>query len=295
MNIKKIMTSALSSLLLADVYAATQPKFTVVPQTPTVINLPMNGVATLDYVVTNQTQVTRTLTMVGIKGITPNTTGTGVCANPFTLASKQSCTLKLSIAGSQIPPSIDNGPQVCSIQGRGNNNPNPFLCSQPSQADSLKITRILAERPLLSVTPTSFIFTAADETQAFTITNNSTMVTALAISVNFTNTSLDGNMSQNSAACASVLPGVSCDLLLTSGTNAVSTTAVPIQGSNTKKRGLRLTSAIPQTALLSVSPDSLILQATNGTPVSQTMVVTNAAQGTSASNIRADFTGTDWD
>ncbi|MFZ4077794.1 MAG: hypothetical protein ACOYKA_07400, partial [Legionellaceae bacterium] len=254
--------------------------------------MPLNGVATVEYVVTNQTSMTRTLTMVGIKGITPITTGVGVCTNPFTLASKQSCTLKLSIAGDQIPPSIVKGPEVCAIQGRGNNNPSPFLCSQPSQANSLKITRTLVERPLLSVTPTSFIFTAADQTQAFTVTNNSTTVTALAISANFTNTALDGNMTQNSAACASVLPGDSCDLMLTLGSNAVSTTAVPIQGSNTKKRGVRLTAAIPQTALLSVSPDSLILQATNGTPVSQDMVVTNATPNTTASNIRADLIGT---
>ena len=276
---------------LSTVYAA-QPKFSFVPQTATVIDLPINGATTVAYEVTNQTNITRTLTTVGTKGITPVTTGSGVCANPFTLSSKQSCILTLLVTGSQIPEHVTRGPEVCAIQGNGNNNPNLFLCSQPSKANSLNITRTRIERPLLSVTPTSFTFTAASQTQVFTVTNNSTTVTAKSIAANFSNTALNGNISQDATDCTSLAPGATCNLSLTTGTNNVSETGVPIQGTNTKKVGVKLTLAIPQTALLSINPTSLILQATNGSPVSEDIVVTNTAQASTATTVRADFTGT---
>lgn len=103
--------------------------------------LPNNFTETVSYLVTNQTQVTRTLTMTPITGVTQTTTGTGVCSNPFTLANQQSCTLILVINGSQVSSSgIHGGPVICKTNGPSDPTPSPFLCSQPNQSDTLAVS-----------------------------------------------------------------------------------------------------------------------------------------------------------
>lgn len=124
-------------------HAATQPKFSIIPEADAVTSflLPSNFTETVRYQVTNQTKITRTLTMVPIAGVSQTLTGTGVCANPFTLAPQQTCTLILVINGSQVPASgIDSGPVVCKTKAPGNPLPDPFLCSQPSAANTLAVS-----------------------------------------------------------------------------------------------------------------------------------------------------------
>ena len=126
----------------SQLYAA-QPKFNIVPVagTVTTILLPNNFTETISYQVTNQTAITRTLTMVPIQGVTQTTTGAGVCPSPFTLASQQSCTLTLVVNGSQVSTSgINGGPVICKTNGANDPSPDPLLCSQPSIQNALGIS-----------------------------------------------------------------------------------------------------------------------------------------------------------
>lgn len=127
-------------LFTNNVFAKTQPKFTIIPTTPTSFTLSIHSTATVRYQVTNKTQIRRQLTMTPITGITQQTTGSGVCSNPFTLAHGESCLLTLLIHGDQINRLTIGGPVICKTKGTNDNSPDPFLCSQPSESDSLNIS-----------------------------------------------------------------------------------------------------------------------------------------------------------
>ena len=123
-------------------FGRTQPKFGVVPAVNNGNNIQMSEVSntTAVYNITNNTAVTRTLTMSPIIGISQNTQSVGACANPFTLPAKGgSCLLSLVINGSQLQSNVFEGPVICKTQGNNNNTPSPFLCSEPSQANTLNI------------------------------------------------------------------------------------------------------------------------------------------------------------
>ena len=96
-----LMILMMSSSML---YAA-EPKFSIIPASDsiTAFLLPSNFTETVSYQVTNQTKITRTLTMVPITGVSQKVSGSGVCSNPFTLANQESCTLTLFINDSQVP------------------------------------------------------------------------------------------------------------------------------------------------------------------------------------------------
>lgn len=137
---KYCFIGVINFIISTAVLAETQPKFTIIPTTPTKIVLPANSTATIIYRVTNMTKITRQLTAGPIPGVTQVTSGAGVCGNPFTLAHGKSCLLTLFVDGSQLPGPITRGPVVCKTNGPNNNTPDPFLCSQPSVQDLLHIT-----------------------------------------------------------------------------------------------------------------------------------------------------------
>jgi DNA-binding beta-propeller fold protein YncE len=130
--------------LLAPTCVNAAPDFGLDPITPTVMLLPQNSSAQVRYTVTNNTQITRQITMTPIAGVTQVTLGGGVCANPFTLTPGQSCTLILQVLGSQIPARINGGPVVCKTKSPTDNTPDPFLCSQPALVNRLNVTAIAA-------------------------------------------------------------------------------------------------------------------------------------------------------
>lgn len=141
---KKICLLFISFLLLmsaSSLFAAT-PKFNIVPAAGSITSLllPSNFSETVDYQVTNLTSVTRTLTMVPIIGVTQTVTG-GMCSALFTLATGQSCTLRLVITGSQVPVSgIKGGPVICKTKSPSDPSPDPSLCSQPSTGNILSVS-----------------------------------------------------------------------------------------------------------------------------------------------------------
>ena len=131
----KALTLILSSILfsLSALLHAGSPVWTFTPLTATSISVPANGIATIQYQVTNQSAKSHSLVMRPITGITQTTTGVGICSNPFTLPSKgSSCTLTLQVNGSQLTHSITDGPIVCE-QG------STLQCYKPSPSNALNI------------------------------------------------------------------------------------------------------------------------------------------------------------
>jgi 6-phosphogluconolactonase (cycloisomerase 2 family) len=136
-------------------HALSQPTFELIPTTPTRLDIPINSTATVSYTLTNQTKLTRTLTMRPITGIAQDTSS-GHCTSPMELEPHASCLLSLTIDGSQIAQHISSGPEICRTTGPDNNTPDPFLCSQPSQTNSLNITR---------AAPNNFAYIAQGQSQ----------------------------------------------------------------------------------------------------------------------------------
>ena len=176
--IKYLLICSAYWLITTSLHAETQPKFTLTPTTATTVTVPANRTATVIYRVTNMTKITRQLTASPIFGITQVTTGAGVCANPFTLATGESCLLTLLINGAQLSNPITQGPVVCKTNGPNNNTPDPFLCSQPSQEDSLNITgaaNVYVVTPSgtnVAISPSTPQTVSIGTTQAFTVTAN---------------------------------------------------------------------------------------------------------------------------
>lgn len=109
------------------------PVWTFTPLTPTSISIPSNGIAVVQYTITNQSKKTHRLVMDQIQGVTQDTSGS-YCKSPFTLASKESCVLKLNIT-----QAVYGGPIICE---QIPNCTNCHLeCYQPSPNALLSITQ----------------------------------------------------------------------------------------------------------------------------------------------------------
>ena len=140
-NINAYLLALGISCLAAATHAETQPKFTMTPTTPTSISVPSTGSAVISYTVTNNTKITRTLTMQPLVGVIQETDA-GKCSNPFTLSHGKSCSLSLLIDGSLIPSTgLYGGPVICKTRGPGDNNPDAYLCSQPSENNIIRATK----------------------------------------------------------------------------------------------------------------------------------------------------------
>lgn len=140
MNRKLYCLLLLCSTFLAH---AAKPLFNIVPFSGsiTAFLLPNNFTETVQYQVTNQSSRTRTLTMLGLPGVTQTTSGNGLCSNPFTLASNQSCILTLVVQGAAVPSSgISRGPVICATKSSSDSAPDLFLCSEPSRENTLAVS-----------------------------------------------------------------------------------------------------------------------------------------------------------
>ncbi|QLZ67536.1 hypothetical protein FOLKNPGA_00308 [Legionella sp. PC1000] len=268
----------------ASLYAAPQPKFTLIPTTATTVQVPANGAATLQYQVSNQTKITRTLTIVPLPGVFQTSTQAGSCPNPFILAPKQSCLLTLTILGPQLPPAgIHGGPVVCKTKGPGDNSPDPFLCSQPSPSNQLNITRVSPALANLAVNPSVLTLMAGSGIPGvIQITNTSTTITAFNVHALLPPTWTD--VIQDASNCVSIAPGASCQLRVTPGTIPRPQSTVFIQGDNTIQASILLSVAPPPSATITVTGSPLIL-IKNGSTLGLT--VTNTSTNVTAINVRA--------
>ena len=275
----------LSVVLLsyAAVNFAATPKFLLTPTSRTKATLPTNQTATITYKVTNQTAITRTLTIKPISGATQITTGSGACANPFTLSPGSSCDLVLRFVGSPSAATIAGGPVVCKTKSSTNTDPDPFLCSQPATADKLLITRIEAKSQL-SISPSSLILTADSPYTpgTITVTNNSTR-TIDNVAASLSGTVLSGYVTQDSSACTTLTSGASCQLIFTPSSTAVSATSFPIKGDASTAVGAKITINNPAAPSLSVTNSPLTV--TEGSI--GTLIVRNTSSSVSAYNVTA--------
>ncbi|MDR3442318.1 MAG: hypothetical protein P4L65_04815 [Legionella sp.] len=245
---KQIGLAVITFFFYSSIYAEAQPKFSIEPTntTATTILLPVTSSATVQYQVTNKTKLTRTLTVVPITGMTHQTIGAGFCSNPFTLAPNQHCLLTLSFNGSQLARGgVRNGPQVCKTQGPGNNNPDLFLCSQPSQKNSLNISITNAEIKAsvssltLSVNNTGLNAALTGKPRQITLTN---IGQSPAQNVTYQlSSSLPVGTTITPAYCGTILPTGKCILTITpsalptAAPGDLNPTAISLQaaGSNT--------------------------------------------------------------
>ena len=264
--------------------AATQPKFSLIPATLTTVVLPVNGQTTVQYKVTNNTKVTRTLTMVPIKGITQSISQSGSCANPFTLSHNESCFLNLPLIGTQITERVLGGPKICKTKGPGDNTPDPFLCSQPSEINSLNITSVGIQEAIISVSPSVQQMFVGGPPVTLIVTNYSTTVTAQNITLSLPSTWTD--VHQDSSSCVSVAPGKTCMLIFMPGaTTAHPNPQVnPIQGSNTNQATATLS---VQNVNLTVAPPSLTIQ--TNTSATGILSVTNQNSSVIANSVAVTF------
>lgn len=129
-------------------FANSQPTVDMVAKTATLVIVPVNRHAYVQYKVTNKTRITRTLTMTAIPNVTQLTSERSACSNPFTLGPNQSCNLTLYIDGALQHSNYSGGPIICKTQS-GTNTPDPFFCSQPNPSMVLYIY------PAAAVTPSA--------------------------------------------------------------------------------------------------------------------------------------------
>ena len=279
------LTIAFVFLITNILHAATQPKFTIIPTTATSLSMQSTDVATVQYVVTNKTKITRTLTMAPIKnGITQITGGSGGCGNPFILANNQSCVLTIQISAALLPVGRTSNPVKICKTITGTNTPDPFLCSQTSQANNLDITRF-PEKAVISSNTRSLQLTVDGTPQSITITNRSYNVSAQNINAILAGTSLEGNVVVTANTCQNVAPRASC-VITFSATQPVATSPVNVQirGSNTNTISILISTIIPNTAQLSITGSPLVLYSSGS---NGTIYVTNNGPTIVANNITA--------
>ncbi|KTD59943.1 hypothetical protein [Legionella shakespearei] len=136
------LTLMVLTLISSVLHADARPKFSIVPLEPQENHLKITkvGAGEVIYRVTNNTKITRTLTLTPQKGVVQKTNMPGSCPAQFTLAPNQSCSLHIEVHGNQIAREGHvGGPVVCKSN---NGAADPFLCSQPSLVNSLYVTFI---------------------------------------------------------------------------------------------------------------------------------------------------------
>lgn len=156
-----------------------------------------------------------------------------------------------------------------------------------------KIAAVLAGTDLfelltLSLSGSPFSLTAGGTTGTLTVTNTSAKGIATDIQSDFSSTALEGNVSETGNDCASLAPGASCTLSITSESAVVPTTSFIIRGANTVDLSAVLTILAPP-AVIVVTGSPLELVAGGGSGV---LSITNTSSIATATNIIADFTGT---
>ncbi len=225
-----LLISALIFCQLSSAKTAS-PLWTFTPLTATTLAVPVNTTATIQYLITNQSQKSHTLAMLPIAGIQQKTT-LGNCANPFTLAYQQSCTLTLEITGNALPADVLGGPKVCQ-QG------NVLQCYQPSVANSLNITRITASNAMLTSNVATLALATSGNARTILLTNTSqTPAFDVAYSVS---PALPAGSIISPATCGTIAPSDTCTLTITPGATpsampgdtAPTPIALSIAGSNT--------------------------------------------------------------
>lgn len=227
--------------------------------------MPVNGVAMVQYRVTNQSSKPHTLIMQPIPGITQITTGLSVCSAPFVLSGKSSCILSLEINGSQLSGPLTDGPVVCQ---QGNLN----QCYRPSAANILRVTVTPVSMVTLSVNPTTLLF-AENSTGDVTVTNNADSPVA-AENVVATIPGASSISVQSTTCTASLAIGASCTITFASGTQE-GPTSISLAGDNTNTVNVDVTvTSQPQISISNPVQQNRVVTVSSVTPLS--LEITNS-------------------
>lgn len=251
--------------------AGSQPKFIVEVKVRAPQELINSGIGFAQYRITNNTTITRRLTMVPIPGVQVMSTG---CSSVFTLAPGGSCLLNLRLVGSAMGAGVHGGPVICKTKGN-TNDPDRFLCSQPLPAELLNVTIIPTHRAIISVSPTVLKFT--ENSSASIIVTNSAASGRSAENI-MAHIPSNSPLRVLSTTCRSTLsPGASCRITFTSPSSTMTT--VRVQGTNTNAVNVAVSVS---EALISLSPTSLTFAVND----SGTVTVTNTSSA-AALNVAA--------
>lgn len=282
----KTITLFFFALMMSFIASAgSQAKFSLTPTTPTSVNFfgNMPTSATVSYLVTNNTLIARTLTMVPITGITQQVSP-GTCANPFTLQAGFSCMLTLSLNPLTLPDSVAGGPEICKTMGPGNNAPDPFLCSQACGASALTINNFkllfITISPLnRTVNPGATLQYTA--TAHFSNGGTQNVTTLVTWSSSSPTTATISNTSGSQGLATAISPGSTTITANLNGTTASTTltVATPIIVVTPANRTINHGSTLQYTA-------------TELFPDGTTFDVTNAATWTSSNTTIATMSGT---
>ena len=237
-------------LLTGTTVQAAKPLWTIlsIPGSTPIQIVPENAEATVRYIVKNQTGKFKNLVIWPISGVTQTTP----CQLAPQGAAGDICILNLTMTGSQLPRNgIHGGPQLC--QANSNGSPNPNQCYQPSNIDSLNITRGPSVGAIITVNPLTLTF-PVEGTGVITITNSAAsqeMTTNLQIPI-----PSSSNIRIQSTTCGPNLAvGASCTVTFTA-TAAQELTNIAIKGSNTNTANLAV-QAVLSPALITVTPTTV--------------------------------------
>jgi len=275
---KKKVWSILLAFFSISLQAGTQPMFTLTPLTPTSFSIASDEDTVVQYRITNQTKVTRTLTLanftdrVGLKQVT---SGIKACSNPFRLTPRESCVLTLSMHGGELVSEVKGEPEICKTKEGEGNQPDHFLCSRASKSNSLNIIPLPEKRPVLFVEPSMLSLIANGDAASLSITNSATTLVARNIEADFTGTELEGSVTQDASDCERVDPGQTCKITFTPGASSISLTSFRVRGVNTLTVGASIEVISDTTAGISVTGSPIVLAynetgslvATNNSPI----------------------------
>lgn len=216
-SISNRIISVLLALFCVTTVQAGAPLWTFTPLTATTISLGRTGTATVQYRVTNQSLKSHTLVMTAITGIT-QTTGAGLCSNPFVLPTRgSSCLLSLQVNGNQLRSSIHDGPAVCEQSSM-------LQCYRPSAPNVLNIsieeggeTTLTSSVSTLALSVNNPGLNAAltGTPRLITITNTGS---AAATNVTYSpSPALPSNTTITPASCGTIAPSETCVLTVTPG------------------------------------------------------------------------------
>lgn len=210
---------------------AIEIKFNIFPVLVAPSIIPSNGVALAQYLITNNTAITRELTIVPISGVFPFATGlAGGCNFPFVLMSGQTCLLTLRIIGPAVVGAVHSEIKVCSTLAPGQTIPDPYLCSRTAPGAGIDVDLGFPLTTTITVTPSPLRFSVA-KSGVLTVTNTDPIIIAQNITATFLGFA---PIAITANTCpALLLPGASCTISL--GAIAAGATTLSILGMNTNQ------------------------------------------------------------
>lgn len=230
-----INTVALTAtgLLIMTTVAHASPLWTYSAPNPSSVSVPDGGSAVVTYTVTSHTSKPKSLVLL-TNPPEPYPQTPGISASACSLPAKGStCTLTITIDGSQIPAGgIHGGPYLCQAT---NGTPDTNQCYQPSVGHTLNITRTTtpgATTLSTSVPPPSILALSVNDTALnAALTGNARYITiqntgtnqAAGLFVSAAGLPTGTNITTVPTTCTGTLaPSAMCTITITPGSNATS-------------------------------------------------------------------------